>query len=228
MPSDNIREGYSVEKFSSLLDSLRKENRKIQYDIDVAARERKAMEIEVQKNGFRTEQIRNEWRDQKGRVMASQGKVAAAEEKMRKVESEGDKVRMTVQNLVNKTKQQNGKRIDIVDNFEIEMIQLTESLKRNSIATSSERLNITIQELEGKITTLDIQLEKIKESIQENVIENASYPYEIQDWVNILEELKKIKNYVSAELVTTSDKITSIQDDLSHLQSQRNHILMSN
>ena len=228
MSSDNIQEGYSVEKFSSLLDSLRKENRKIQYDIDVAARESKAMEIEVQKSGLRTEQIRNQWRDQKGRVMAFQGKVAAAEEKMRKVESEGDKVRMTVQNLVNKTKQQNGKRIDIVDNFEIEMIQLTESLKKNFIATSSERLNMTIQELEEKITTLDIQLEKIKERIQENVIENASYPYEIQDWVNILEELKKIKNYVSAELVTTSDKITSIQDDLSHLQSQRNHILMSN
>ena len=93
MPSDNIREGYSVEKFSSLLDSLRKENRKIQYDIDVAARESKAMEIEVQKSGFRTEQIRNQWRDQKGRVMASQGKVAAAEEKMRKVESE-DVLRM--------------------------------------------------------------------------------------------------------------------------------------
>ena len=123
MSGDNIREGYSVEKFSSLLDSLRKENRKIQYEIDVAARERKAMEVEVQKSGLRAEQIRSQWRLQKGRVMASQGKVAATEEKMRNVESEGDKVRMAVQNLVNKTKQQNGKRIDIVDNFEIEMIE---------------------------------------------------------------------------------------------------------
>ena len=123
--------------------------------------------------------------------------------------------------------QQNGKRIDIVDNFEIEMIELTESLKRNAIATSSEGFNLTIQELEGKIKTLDTQLEKVMEKIEDNVIENASHPYEIQDWVHIVEELQKVKNYVSAELVTTKEKVTAIQDDLSHLQSQRNQILMS-
>ena len=222
----NTRDGFSVDKLSGLLNILRKENQNIKYEIDVAARGSKAMEIDVQNSGVRLEQIRKEWRQQQCKVMASHGKVAAAEEKMKKVECEGDKVRMTVQSMVNKTKQQNGRKIDIVDKFEMEMNQLTEMLRKNSIATSSEGFDLFVKELKEKIVTIDIQLKEISQSIQGDVDTEVSF--EIQDWVNIVDEFSKIQVDVSAEVVATKDRIAAIKEDLSHLQMQWNHILMSN
>ena len=184
------------------------------------------MAIDVQNSGLRLEQIRKEWRQQQCKVMASHGKVAAAEEKMRKVECDGDKVRMAVQSMVNKTKQQNERKIDIVDKFEIEMNQLTDMLRKNSIATSSEGFDLIVKELKEKNVTMDIQMEKMIQSMQEDVDTEVSY--EIQDWVNIVEKLSKIQIDVSAELVATKERITGVKEDLSHLQIQRNHILMSN
>ena len=54
----NTRDGFSVDKLSGLLNILRKENQNIKYEIDVAARGSKAMEIDVQNSGVRLEQIR--------------------------------------------------------------------------------------------------------------------------------------------------------------------------
>ena len=156
------------------------------------------------------------------------GRVEARQKMFNQVKHKGDMTQATVKDCMERVEGEAKERFKVVEEFEDEMMRLSDTMSKHSLVCTVSRLGRTVDRMEEEEKMVERRLDEVQEKGENILGRRTNLVGQICGWKELKDSCKQMVREVAGMCEMARGRVEQLKGDISIVVERRNTILMLN